>query len=140
MNKAETAKLLVMVSSLDRQPTDEGMVEMWYRVLEGYDFAECEAAVVPAYRETKGYISARLIEAMVKKARNESVEESQREERLRLEAETRAIPAPTCKAHRLPIATCIPCCVVIYEKAEVIGDGWSLHNWAVANVYEDVVA
>lgn len=140
MNKAETAKLLVMVSSLDRQPTDEGMVEMWHRVLGGYDFAECEAAVVPAYREAKGYISARLIEAMVKKHRNESVEALQREERLQVEADARAVPAPTCRAHRLPIATCMPCCVTIYKQSERIGDGWSLHNWAVANVYEDVPA
>jgi hypothetical protein len=138
MNKVETAKLLVMVSSLDRQPTDEGMVEMWHRVLGDYDFTECEAAVVPAYREAKGYISARLVETMVKKARAEAIEQSQRQERLQVEADTREIPPPNCRAHRLPIATCIPCCVTIYNKAEIIGEGWSLHNWAVANVYEDV--
>jgi hypothetical protein len=136
MNKAEMAKLLVLVSSLDRQSTDEGMVEMWHRVLGGYEFAECEAAVVPAYREAKGYISARLIETMVKKARNDFAEKTEREQRLQLEADVRAIPAPTCRAHKLPIATCMPCSVTIYEKADEMGEGWSLHNWALANVYE----
>jgi hypothetical protein len=140
MNKAETAKLLVMVSSLDRQPTDEGMVEMWHRVLGGYEFAECESALVPAYREAKGYISARLVETMVKKVRAETIEQTQRQERLQLESDTRAIPPPNCRAHSLPIATCIPCCVTIYKKAEIIGEGYSLHNWALANVYQDVTA
>jgi hypothetical protein len=39
MDKAETATLLAMVSSLDRQPVDEGMVEMWHRVLGEFSFS-----------------------------------------------------------------------------------------------------
>ncbi len=136
MNKAETAKLLVLVSSLDRQPTDEGMVEMWHRVLGAYEFTECEAALVPAYREAKGYISARAVETMVKKARNEVIDRAQRQERLSLEAAARATPPPTCKLHRLPIPKCIPCCITIYKQSDLVGDGWALHNWALAHIYE----
>jgi len=62
MNHGEVATLLAMVSSLDRQPVDEGMVEMWHRLLEGYSFEECEAALLPAYRESRsGFITAKSI-------------------------------------------------------------------------------
>lgn len=36
MRRDEVSKLLAMVSSLDRQPVDEGMVEMWLRVLGSF--------------------------------------------------------------------------------------------------------
>lgn len=62
MDKAEVANLLVMVSALDRQPVDEGMVEMWWRVLGDYSFERCEAALLPAYKESKsGFITAKAI-------------------------------------------------------------------------------
>jgi len=38
MDRGEVATLLAMVSSLDRQPVDEGMVEMWLRVLGEFSF------------------------------------------------------------------------------------------------------
>jgi len=62
MDKAETAKLLVMVSSLDRQPVDEGMVEMWWQVLGRFSFEDCQAALIPAYQESRsGFITARAV-------------------------------------------------------------------------------
>jgi hypothetical protein len=62
MDKGEVATLLAMVSSLDRQPVDDGMVEMWHRLLGGYGFEECEAALLPAYKESKsGFITAKAI-------------------------------------------------------------------------------
>jgi hypothetical protein len=62
MDKAEVANLLVMVSALDRQPVDEGMVEMWHRVLGDYTFEECERALVPAYKDSKsGFLTAKAI-------------------------------------------------------------------------------
>jgi gamma-glutamyltranspeptidase len=62
MNKGETAKLLVMVSALDRQPVDDGMVEMWHRMLGEFSFADCEAALIPAYKESRnGFITAKAV-------------------------------------------------------------------------------
>jgi hypothetical protein len=62
MDKGETATLLAMVSALDRQPVDDGMVEMWWRLLGGFSFAECEAAVLPVYRESRsGFVTAKGI-------------------------------------------------------------------------------
>ena len=138
MNKAEVAKLLVLVSSLDRQPTDEGMVEMWHRVLGSYAFEECEEALVVAYREAKGYVSARGVELAVKKLRTSRVEFLERETRLQLESDARLTPPPSCKAHSSPIASCNPCGVKLFEMSLHLGDGDGLHRWAVANVYEEV--
>ena len=62
MDKAETATLLAMVSALDRQPVDEGMVEMWWQVLGEFSFDDCKRALVPAYQESKsGFITAKAV-------------------------------------------------------------------------------
>ena len=62
MDRAEVAKLLVMVSALDRQPVDEGMVEMWWRVLGDYSLETCEQALIPAYTDSKsGFLTAKAI-------------------------------------------------------------------------------
>jgi hypothetical protein len=47
MDRGEVATLLAMVSSLDRQAVDDGMVEMWHRLLGEYSFTDCEAALLP---------------------------------------------------------------------------------------------
>ena len=68
MDKAETATLLAMVSALDRQPVDEGMVEMWHRVLGEYSFARCEAALIPAYKESRsGFLTAKAVWEQVRR-------------------------------------------------------------------------
>jgi hypothetical protein len=68
MNKAETATLLAMVSALDRQPVDEGMVEMWHRVLGDYSFARCEGALIPAYKESRsGFLTAKAVWDVVRR-------------------------------------------------------------------------
>jgi hypothetical protein len=60
MDKAETATILAMVSALDRQPVNDANVEMWWRMLKDYSFEKVEAAIVPAYRDTKNtYLSAK---------------------------------------------------------------------------------
>ena len=62
MDKAETATLLAMVSALDRQPIDEGMVEMWWQVLGEFSFEDCQSALVPAYKESRsGFVTARAV-------------------------------------------------------------------------------
>jgi len=62
MDRGEVATLLAMVSSLDRQPVDDGMVQMWFRLLGGYGFDECEAALLPAYKDSwNGFITAKSI-------------------------------------------------------------------------------
>jgi hypothetical protein len=140
MNKAEVAKLLVMVSSLDRQPTDEGMVEMWHRILGGYEFSECEEALVSAYREAKGYMSARGVEVAVKKLRNDRAEKLESETRLQLEAEVRKTPPPSCVEHGSGIASCVPCGVKIYEMSLRLGSGPALHSWATENIFQGMSA
>jgi len=68
MDKAETATLLAMVSALDRQPVDEGMVEMWHRLLGGYSFVVCEAAILPAYKESRsGFLTAKGVWDVVRR-------------------------------------------------------------------------
>jgi hypothetical protein len=68
MDKAETATLLAMVSALDRQPVDEGMVVMWHRVLGEYSFARCEAALIPAYKESRsGFLTAKAVWDIVRR-------------------------------------------------------------------------
>jgi hypothetical protein len=68
MDKAETATLLAMVSSLDRQPVDEGMVEMWHRVLGEFSFSACEAALIPAYKESRsGFLTAKAVWDVVRR-------------------------------------------------------------------------
>ena len=60
MDKSETATILAMVSALDRQPVDDGTIEMWWRMLKDYSFETVEASIIPAYRDTKNtYISAK---------------------------------------------------------------------------------
>ena len=62
MNKEETATLIALISSLDRQPVDEGMVEMWHELLGAYSFEECREAIMPVYKNIKGpWIRARDI-------------------------------------------------------------------------------
>jgi hypothetical protein len=62
MKRDEVSKLLTMVSALDRQPVDEGMVEMWLRVLGDYSFEACEQALIPAYTASKsGFVTAKAI-------------------------------------------------------------------------------
>ena len=62
MRRDEVSKLLTMVSALDRQPIDSGMVEMWLRLLGDYSFEDCEAALLPAYKDSRnGFITAKSI-------------------------------------------------------------------------------
>jgi gamma-glutamyltranspeptidase len=62
MDRGEVATLLAMVSSLDRQAVDDGMVEMWHRLLGEYSFTDCEAALLPAYKDSRnGFITAKSI-------------------------------------------------------------------------------
>jgi hypothetical protein len=62
MKREEMSLILTMVSSLDRQPVDEGMVEMWLELFKSYDFESVKAAIIPAYKESKsGFITAKLI-------------------------------------------------------------------------------
>jgi hypothetical protein len=62
MTKDETATLLALISALDRQPVDEGMVEMWHELLGNYSFDECREALMPVYKSMKGpWIRARDI-------------------------------------------------------------------------------
>jgi hypothetical protein len=68
MDKAQTATLLAMVSALDRQPVDQGMVEMWFRVLGEFSFDRCEAALIPAYKESRsGFITAKAVWDVVRR-------------------------------------------------------------------------
>ena len=68
MDRAQTATLLAMVSALDRQPVDEGMVEMWFRVLGDFSFDRCEAALIPAYKESRsGFITAKAVWDVVRR-------------------------------------------------------------------------
>jgi len=72
MTKEETAHLLALVSSMDRQPVDEGVIEMWHRMLGDYTFAECDAALVPAYKEMSGhYLSSKDVWSMVRRERSQ---------------------------------------------------------------------
>jgi hypothetical protein len=74
MRKDETATLLALVSSLDRQPVNEGVVEMWWRMLGDYSFEECEAAIIPAYKEMTGnFISAKDVWSQVRRSRSQPV-------------------------------------------------------------------
>lgn len=67
MTKDETATLLAMISSLDRQPVDEGMVEMWWELLKNYSFEQCRGAIMPVYKTMKGpFIRARDVYDYVK--------------------------------------------------------------------------
>ena len=62
MDRGEVATLLAMVSSLDRQAVDDGMVEMWFQLLEKYSFDDCKAALLPAYKDSRnGFITAKSI-------------------------------------------------------------------------------
>lgn len=71
MDKAQTAQLLVMVSALDRQPVDEGMIEMWSQVLGEFSFEECKDALIPAYKESKsGFVTAKAIWERVRRDRS----------------------------------------------------------------------
>ena len=68
MDRGEVATLLAMVSSLDRQPVDEGMVEMWLRVLGEFSFEQCEAALIPAYKESRsGFVTAKAVWEVVRR-------------------------------------------------------------------------
>lgn len=67
MTKDEMATLLALISSLDRQTVDEGMVEMWFELLGKYDYEECREAIMPVYKSMKGpFIRARDIYDYVK--------------------------------------------------------------------------
>lgn len=62
MNKSEMSLILTMVSSLDRQPVDEGMVEMWLELFKNYEFETVKAAIIPAYKESRnGFLTAKGI-------------------------------------------------------------------------------
>lgn len=135
MDKVETAKLITMVSALDRQPTDQGMVEMWHRILQEFDFSECEAAVVPAYKEAKGYVSARGIYAAVKQAREESARQRASLE-IREDSGSWDVSAcPVCP-HGIAVVKCLPCCRRIYAEAGSMSAD-SRHHWAEKNLYND---
>lgn len=138
MNKTEVAKLVTLVSGLDRQPTDQAMVEMWHRVLGDYTFSECEAALVPAYKESKGFISARLVDLMVRKARTEHVQKLESSDRQAVEANTDTAPAPKCRDHNVSINACTTCATQIYKQSLNMGDSWALHRWATEHVYEEI--
>lgn len=43
---------------------------------------------------------------------------------------------PRCEAHGLKVTACVPCCVLIFEKAGDMNPDLR-HSWAVANVYEE---
>jgi hypothetical protein len=74
MTKDECATLLALVSSLDRQPVDEGIIEMWWRMLKDFSFEECDAAIVPAYQEMRGdYMSSKDVWMIVKRVRSQPV-------------------------------------------------------------------
>jgi hypothetical protein len=74
MTKDETATLLAFVSSLDRQPVDDGVIEMWWRMLGDFTFEECNDAIVPAYREMTGhYLSSKDVWSIVKRVRSQPV-------------------------------------------------------------------
>jgi hypothetical protein len=74
MTREETAELLALVSSMDRQPVDKGVVEMWWRMLGDYTYEECDAALVPAFRDTKNtYLSAKDVWAEVRRVRSQPV-------------------------------------------------------------------
>lgn len=62
MNKSEMSLILTMVSSLDRQPVDEGMVEMWLEMFRNHEFETVKAAIIPAYKESRsGFLTAKGI-------------------------------------------------------------------------------
>jgi len=62
MKREEMSHILTLVSSLDRQPVDEGMIEMWLELFEGYSFETVKAAIIPSYKESKnGFITAKGI-------------------------------------------------------------------------------
>lgn len=72
MRKDETATLLAYVSSLDRQPVNDGVIEMWTQMLADYTFEECHKAIIPAYREMTGnFISAKDIWQQVRRERSQ---------------------------------------------------------------------
>ena len=68
----ETATLLAFVSSLDRQPVNDGVIEMWTQMLGDYTYQECFDAIVPAYKEMSGsFISAKDIWLVVRRERSQ---------------------------------------------------------------------
>ena len=74
MTKDETATLLAFVSSMDRQPVDDGVIEMWWRMLGDFTFEECDAALVPAYRDMTGnYLSSKDVWKEVRRVRSQPV-------------------------------------------------------------------
>ncbi len=74
MTKDETATLLAFASSLDRQPVDDGVIEMWWRMLADFTFEDCNDALIPAYREMTGhFISSKDVWAIVKRKRSQPV-------------------------------------------------------------------
>lgn len=132
MNKTDTAKLITMVSALDRQPTDQGMVEMWHRVLQEFTFEDCEAALIPAYKESKGYISARAVYAAVKKLREERATERMSLE-IRESSESWEVSScPRC-FHGKALVTCLPCCRKIHEETHALSEP-SRNQWIDENI------
>jgi len=74
MDKAETATILAMVSALDRQPVNDGNVEMWWRMLKDYSFELVESAIIPAYQNTKNtYITAKDVWTEVRRINSQPV-------------------------------------------------------------------
>lgn len=71
MRRDEMTKILTMVAALDRQPVDEAVLEMWMRVLGEYRFEAVEAAIVPAYKESNGFLTAKAIWEVVRREANQ---------------------------------------------------------------------
>lgn len=134
MKKIDTHKILIQLSTIDNRIVDEYTVEMWHRVIGGYEYEDAELAIPVAFAESDAYMTPHRLLATIKKLKEERLTVSKHQQ-LQLEsAEWKSDPEPTCAEHNQRITQCQPCYMRLYRDAPNV-TGQQLHEWAVQNIY-----
>ena len=134
MNKVEVAKLLTLIAAIDNRKIDEVTVEMWHKIVGGYEYEEAASAVPQYFAETDTYLAPRGLLAKMKVIREAKAQEGAHKA---LEDETanyKSDPEPMCRIHRSLITQCQPCYTTIFEEADYLSAN-ARHEWAIRNIY-----
>lgn len=74
MTPEETGKILGLCASYDNRNTEDAATYAWYRAIGDLPFAECEAAVIAHYSESREWIMPADVRTRVKRQRRDEAE------------------------------------------------------------------
>lgn len=133
MQKIDTHKILIQLSTIDNRIVDEYTVEMWHRVIGSQDYADAELAIPVAFAESDDYMTPHRLLATIKKLKQEKLTVSHHQQ-LQLEsAEWKSDPEPICAEHNQRITQCQPCYIRLGEMSEKLSPA-QLNDWADKNI------